>query len=67
MIKPEIKQLKIQNDSILLCCGKERCPSVKKSEKDFYEIKDDFGGDVKLNKDQISLLSEAINKLEKMN
>ena len=61
-----MKQLKIENDSVLLCCGKERCPSVRKSEENLFEIKDDFGGDVKLNKDQIALLSEAVIKLEKM-
>jgi len=66
MIKPQIKQLKVENNSILLCCGKEKCPSVKKSEKDLFEIKDDFGGGVKLDKDQISLLSEAVDKLEEM-
>jgi hypothetical protein len=58
-------KIKVQNRSVLLCCGKEKCPSVTKK-KDFFEIKDDFGGEVKLNKEQVLILSKAISELEKM-
>ena len=35
-----------------LCCGKARCPEVSVKDSDWF-IKDDFGGSVKLNEDQI--------------
>lgn len=57
--------LKKEGDSILLCCGKARCPALKKTKgkKGFYELSDDFGGKVRLTKDQLSLISDALKEL----
>ena len=35
-----------------LCCGKAKCPEVSVIDSEWI-IKDDFGGSVKLNEDQI--------------
>jgi len=58
--------LKKQGESILLCCGKARCPSLKKSStnKGLYELKDDFGGAVKLTKDQLLIIKDALKQLD---
>ena len=58
--------LKREKDSILLCCGKARCPSVRKSKKrkDHYELSDDFGGKVMLTREQLLLIKDALSELD---
>jgi len=58
--------LKRSNQSILLCCGKARCPALKKSstKKDHYELTDDFGGKVALTKEQLLLIKGALHELD---
>jgi|TARA_R110000803_G_scaffold117393_5_gene185933 hypothetical protein len=60
------KDLKKEGNSILLCCGRARCPAIKKSEgqKDHYEITDDFGGAVSLTREQLSLIKDALKELD---
>lgn len=55
-----------QNDGILLCCGKGKCPVLKKSKKTsgLYDLKDDFGGKVSLTKDQLMVIQEALKALD---
>ena len=57
--------IKKQGDGILLCCGKGRCPVLKKSKEksDHYSIKDDFGGEVSLTKEQLLVIREALEAL----
>jgi hypothetical protein len=58
--------LKKEGNSILLCCGKARCPALKKSslKKDHYELKDDFGGKVNLTKEQLLIIKDALQQLD---
>lgn len=58
--------LKKEGKSILLCCGKARCPELKKSasKKGHYELKDDFGGKVSLTKDQLLIIKDAVKELD---
>jgi len=55
-----------EGDSVLLCCGKGRCPAIKKEESqgDMYSLTDDFGGKVLLSKEQISVIQEALEELD---
>ena len=55
-----------QGSSVLLCCGKGRCPSIKKSKEkqDHYELKDDFGNKVLLEKEHLLALKEAVDSLD---
>ena len=55
-----------QGNSVLLCCGKGRCPVLKKSEekKDHYALTDDFGNKVLLTKDHLKAVSEALKQLD---
>jgi hypothetical protein len=57
--------IKKQGDGVLLCCGKGRCPVLKKSKSksDHYSIKDDFGGEVSLTKEQLLVIQEALEAL----
>lgn len=55
-----------ENNSVLLCCGKGRCPALKKSEehKDMYELTDDHGNKVLLEKENLMAISEAVKSLD---
>ena len=58
---------RLENKSILLCCGKGRCPAIKRDEdqkdSDNFIITDDFGGSIKLNKDQLFAIQEALTRI----
>jgi hypothetical protein len=58
--------LKKDGESILLCCGKRRCPALKKSssKKGHYDLKDDFGGSVSLTREQILIIKDAVKQLD---
>ena len=58
--------IKREGESILLCCGRGRCPAIKKSEKqpDHYDLSDDFGGKVSLTKDQLLAIKSALKELD---
>lgn len=58
--------LKREKDSILLCCGKARCPALRKSKskKGHYELTDDFGGKVALTREQLMLVRDALSELD---
>lgn len=57
--------IKLENNQVFLCCGKGRCPVLKKSEEKpkHYTLKDDFGGEVSLTKDQLLVIKEALEAL----
>jgi hypothetical protein len=59
-------KLKKEGNSILLCCGKARCPELKKSttKKGHYQLSDDFGGSVLLTKEQLLIVEEAVAQLD---
>lgn len=56
--------IKREGDSVLLCCGKGRCPAIKKNNNNEYTLTDDYGGKVKLTKDQLSVIQEALKELD---
>ena len=62
------KNIRIEEGKVLLCCGKARCPSIAKEEgaTDSFIIKDDYEGSVKLTKEQLAAVSEALNYLEEI-
>jgi hypothetical protein len=64
----QIGNIKIENKEILLCCGRGRCPSISRdessNEKEMFLLKDDFGGFVKLDREQLNAIKEAFNNLD---
>ena len=56
---------RLENNQILLCCGKGRCPVLKKSKEktDHYTLTDDFGGEVSLTQEQLLVIKEALESL----
>lgn len=64
-----MKNIKIEGNSVLLCCGKGKCPALTKDvqEEGMFSLTDDFGGKVKLNKDQLLAIQEAVEASEKIN
>ena len=59
--------LRTEGKEVFMCCGKANCPSVKKSVDSYIEISDDFGNKIKVKKEEASLISEAVTKLEEIN
>ena len=57
--------IKKEGSGILLCCGKGRCPVLKKSKnkKGHYTLTDDFGGEVSLTQEQLLVIKEALESL----
>jgi len=55
-----------EGDTVLLCCGKGRCPALKKSEdkEGLYELTDDFDNKVFLEKDNLIAIAEAVKSLD---
>jgi len=56
--------LKKIGDAVMLCCGRKRCPILTKSKDGSYDLTDDFGGKVKLSREQLLLISDAIIQLD---
>jgi len=53
-----------QNNEIVLCCGRGKCPILRKTTANLYEIQDDDGNIVSIKKDQLELIAEAIKELD---
>lgn len=62
------KNIRIEEGRILLCCGKAKCPSIAKEEgsTENFIIHDDFEGSIKLTKEQLEAVSEALNYLDQL-
>lgn len=62
------KNIRIEDNKVFLCCGKTRCPSIVKDQEtaDSYIVTDDYEGSVKLTKDQLEAVREALNYLEEL-
>lgn len=56
----------LNNNSVRLCRAGSCCPVVEKVGEDEYSITDDYQGKVKITKEQLSILKEAIAHFEKM-
>jgi hypothetical protein len=55
----------LNNNSVRLC-RQGCCPVVEKVSEDEFSITDDYQGKVKITKEQLSILKEAIKHFEKM-
>ena len=59
---------RLEGKSILLCCGKGRCPAIKRDEEsneaDNFILTDDFGGSIKLEKNQLLAIKEALDQID---
>lgn len=55
----------LSDTKILLCRRGSCCPVVEKMENDKFSIKDDYSGEVTLTSDEVGMLFEAVQKLNK--
>ena len=55
--------MKIKENQVLLCCGGKACPVLSDLEDGMIKIEDDFGGSIKIKKEQALLVHDAIKKL----
>lgn len=61
-----MSNIKREGGTVLLCCGKGRCPALAKSKdkEELYSLADDFGGKVYLTKEQLLVIQEAVEELD---
>jgi len=58
--------MKMLNDNtVKLCCNtKKGCPELTKVDEDFYTIKDDDGNTIKIHKDELKLVGDAVKLID---
>jgi len=56
--------LKRTGDNVVLCGRGKCCPEVKKIDEDTYEITDDDGNKIRVKKDNLTLIPDAVSILE---
>jgi hypothetical protein len=55
----------LSNTSVKLCCNtKKGCPELTKVDEDFYSIKDDDGNTIKIHKDELKLVGDAVKLID---
>jgi hypothetical protein len=55
----------LSNTSVKLCCNtKQGCPELTKVDEDFYSIKDDDGNTIKIHKDELKLVGDAVKLID---
>jgi len=52
--------LRLNGDAVVLCGKGKCCPELKKIDDDTYEIKDDDGNTVRVKKEQLALIPDAV-------
>jgi|CXWK01.1.fsa_nt_gi hypothetical protein len=60
MIKPFIRE--ITETKVALCRAGSCCCELEKQGEDLFILTDDFGGSVKLDKNDLKLLPEAVKR-----
>ena len=56
--------LRRNGDNIVLCGRGKCCPEIKKVDEDTYEITDDDGNKIRIKKDNLTLIPDAVSVLE---
>jgi len=55
----------LSNTSVKLSCqSKKGCPELTKVDEDFYSIKDDDGNTIKIHKDELKLVGDAVKLID---
>lgn len=57
-------EIKINKKEATLCCGREKCPVIKKESEDIFSIKDDFGNSIRLERMHLNLITDAVRLLD---
>ena len=55
--------MKIENNSVKLCCGGKACPVVK-VDNDNVTITDDYENTIEITKEQAEMINEAVKMLD---
>ena len=54
----------MRNNEIILCCGKGKCPILRRIDEGRYEITDDDGNTISIKKNELELISTMLPRLE---
>jgi hypothetical protein len=55
----------VDKNTVRLCRAGSCCPVVEKNDENSFTISDDYNGKVKMTKDELRMLKEAIEHFEK--
>ena len=55
---------RVTSNSVRLCCSGKGCPVVKKIDEDTYEVTDDKGNTIIVKKEELKLMSDAVERLD---
>lgn len=55
----------INDNTVKLCCNtKNGCPELTRVDDEFYSIKDDDGNVIKIHKDELKLVGDAVKLID---
>lgn len=55
----------LTDNSVKLCCNTKRgCPELTKVDGDYYTIKDDDGSMIRIHKDELKLVGDAVKLID---
>jgi hypothetical protein len=55
----------LTDNSVKLCCNTKRgCPELTKVDDNYYIIKDDDGNTIKIHKDELKLVGDAVKLID---
>lgn len=55
----------LNDNTVKLCCQtKKGCPELTKVDDEFYSIKDDDGNIIKIHKDELKLVGDAVKLID---
>jgi hypothetical protein len=58
--------LKRLSENEILLCGKGKCcPVITKIDEDNYEVTDDYGNKIRVKKEELELVADAVKSLDK--
>lgn len=55
---------RLSENEILLCGRGKCCPVITKIDEENYEVKDDYGNIIKVKKNELEMVSDAVKALD---
>lgn len=56
---------RLSENEVQLCGRGKCCPIITKLDEDNYEVQDDYGNKIKVKKEELNLVADAVKALDK--
>lgn len=56
---------RLSENEVQLCGRGKCCPIITKIDEDNYEVQDDYGNKIKVKKEELNLVADAVKALDK--